>query len=82
MPSAVFILVVTLQTKFSLSSKFEISWEYAKDLYTWFIDIEKAFDLVPRENLWRVLWEYSVDSCLLLAVMPLYSCSKVCVCVR
>jgi len=34
---------------------------------------------VPREKLWRVLREYSVDSRLFLAVKSTYPCSKICV---
>jgi len=35
---------------------------------TCFVDLEKVYDRVPREKLWRVLWEHGVDGCLLLAV--------------
>jgi len=35
--------------------------------------------LNSRENLQRVLWEYGVDSRLLLALISLCSCSDVCV---
>jgi len=33
-----------------------------------FVDLGKAYDRVPREKLRKVLWEYGVDGCLLLAV--------------
>jgi len=54
----------------TLQQIFEKSWEYAKDLYTWFVDLVKyVYGWVPREKLWGVLWwEYGVDGCLLLAV--------------
>jgi len=79
-PSAVFILAIVLQTKISLSSKFfGKSWEYAKNFSTCFVDLEKAFDRVPREKFWGVLREYGIDGRLLLAVKSLYSCSEVCV---
>jgi len=54
-PSAVFIRPITLQTKLSLSRKFEKDWEYAKNVYTCFVDLEKAYDRVSCEILWGVL---------------------------
>ena len=38
-------------------------------------------DRVPRDQLWRVLQEYGIDGHLLAAIISLYHCSKVCVCV-
>jgi len=64
---------------FPLQQIFEKSWEYAKDVYACFVDLEKAYDRVPREKLLEVLREYGVDSRLLLCVKSLYSCSEVCV---
>jgi len=74
------ILAVALQTEFSLSAKFSINlgW-YAKDVYTCFVDLEKAYDRVPQERFRGVLQEYGVDGCMLLAIKSLYSCSEVCV---
>jgi len=45
-PSAVFILAIALQNKISLQQIFEKSWEYAKNLYTCFDDLERAYDRV------------------------------------
>ena len=36
---------------FTLQQIFEKSWEYAKDVYTCFVDLEKAYDRVTREKL-------------------------------
>jgi len=33
----------------TLQQIFEKFWEYAKDVYTCFVDPEKAYDQVPRE---------------------------------
>jgi len=66
----------------TLQQIFEKSWEYAKNFYTCFVDLEKAYDRVPHEKLWGVLREYSAGNRLLLVVKSLYSCSEVCVRVR
>ena len=57
---------------FTLQQIFGKSWEYAKDVYTCFGNLEKAYDQVPREK--RVLWEYGVRGRLFLAVKSLYFC--------
>ncbi|KAK3510452.1 hypothetical protein QTP70_006835 [Hemibagrus guttatus] len=41
-----------------------------------FVDLEKAFDCVPRGILWDVLWEYGVRGPLLRAVRSLYNWSR------
>ncbi|KAK3529745.1 hypothetical protein QTP86_003010 [Hemibagrus guttatus] len=41
-----------------------------------FVDLEKAFDHVPRGILWEVLWEYGVRGPLLSAVRSLYDQSR------
>jgi len=65
-PNAVSIAAVALQTKFALSSKISgILGSMPK--ITCFVDLEKAYNRVPREKLWGMLWEYGVDGCLLLA---------------
>jgi len=46
---------------FTLQQIFEKSREYAKEVYTCFVDFKKAYDLVPCEKLWGVLQVYSVD---------------------
>ena len=64
---------------FTLKQIFEKSWEYAKDLFACFVDLEKAFDRIPREKLWRVLQEYGVDGQLLQAIKSFYCQPEVCV---
>ncbi len=46
-----------------------------------FVDLEMAFDCVPRVVLWGVLWEYGVRSQLLRAVQSLYDRSRSLVCI-
>ncbi|KAK3525927.1 hypothetical protein QTP70_010995 [Hemibagrus guttatus] len=46
-----------------------------------FVDLEKAFDHVPRGILWEVLWEYGVRGPLLRAVRSLYNRSRSLVCI-
>ncbi|KAK5873269.1 hypothetical protein PBY51_018325 [Eleginops maclovinus] len=44
-----------------------------------FVDLEKAYDRVPREILWEVLREYGVRGSLLRGIQSLYSQSESCV---
>ncbi|KAK3509992.1 hypothetical protein QTP70_024336, partial [Hemibagrus guttatus] len=52
------------------------SWEFAQPVHICFVDLEKAFDRVPRGILWEVLWEYGVRGPLLRAVRSLYNWSR------
>jgi len=45
----------TADKNFTLQKIFKKSWEYAKNVYTCFVDLEEAYDRVPRENLSGVL---------------------------
>jgi len=47
---------------FTLQQIFEKSWEYAKDVYTCFVDFEKAYNRVTREKLSGVFRENGVES--------------------
>ena len=68
------------RSNFHSKQIFEKFWEYVKDIYACFVDLEKAYDRVPCEK--GVLREYVVDGRLLLAVKSLYSCSEDCVVLR
>uniref|UniRef100_A0A8C6M1L2 Reverse transcriptase domain-containing protein n=1 Tax=Nothobranchius furzeri TaxID=105023 RepID=A0A8C6M1L2_NOTFU len=50
----------------------EGAWEFAQPVYMCFVDLEKAFDRVPRGALWVVLREYGVPGPLIWAVRSLY----------
>ena len=50
---------------FTLRQIFEKSCEYAKEVFACFVDLEKAYDRILRDKLWRELQEYDSDGHLL-----------------
>ena len=64
---------------FTLKQIFEKSWEYGKDFFACFVDLEKAYDRIPRDKPWKVLQEYGVDGQLLRAIKSFYCRPEVCV---
>jgi hypothetical protein len=38
-----------------------------------FIDLERAYDSVPRNRMWRTLQEYNIDNCLIEVIKELYA---------
>ncbi|KAK3536886.1 hypothetical protein QTP86_027004 [Hemibagrus guttatus] len=66
----------TLDQLYTLHRVLEGSWEFAQPVHMCFVDLEKAFDRVPRGILWEVLWEYGVCGPLLRAVRSLYNWSR------
>ena len=64
---------------YNLTGILEKAWEYAYPVYMCFVDLEKAYDRVPREVLWEVLREYGVRGTLLRSIQSLYSQSESCV---
>ena len=64
---------------FILKHIFEKSWEYGKDLFACFVDLEKTSDLVPRDQLLVDLLEYGVDGQVLHAIKSFYCRPKVCI---
>uniref|UniRef100_A0A8C9TQF7 Reverse transcriptase domain-containing protein n=1 Tax=Scleropages formosus TaxID=113540 RepID=A0A8C9TQF7_SCLFO len=69
----------TVDQLFTLSQIIEGAWEFANPVYMCFVDLEKAYDRVPREILWEVLREYGVPGPLLRAIRALYIQSESCV---
>ena len=63
----------TMDLVFTLKILMEKSWEFNIDQYMAFLDLEKAFDRVPRNKMWRVLRRYGIPKKLLKAIKALYS---------
>ena len=61
------------------SKSFKKSWEYVNEINACFVDLEKAYDRIPRDKLWAVLLQYGVGGQLLTAIKSLYLHSEVCV---
>ncbi|KAI3363672.1 hypothetical protein L3Q82_001297 [Scortum barcoo] len=76
--NAVFVLVVEQWTSslYLSTGCLEGLWEFAQPVHMCFVDLEKAFDRVPRGILWGVLREYGVRGPLLRAVRSLYDRSR------
>ena len=66
----------TTDQLFTLRQVFEKASEFAKSFYTAFIDLEKAYDRVPRDLLWSVLKEYGIRGPFLAAIRSLYNDCK------
>ena len=64
---------------FTLKQIFEKSWKYGKDLFACFVDLEKAYDRVPRDKLFKVLRDIGVDGQSLRAIQSLYYLPEVCI---
>lgn len=54
----------------------EKSWEHNIDQYICFLDLEKAFDRVPRGKIWSVLQSSGIDPKLLEAIKSTYANQK------
>ena len=66
----------TLDQLYTLTRVLEGAWEFAQPVHMCFVDLEKAFDRVPRGVLWGVLRGYGVLGPLLRAVQSLYKRSE------
>ena len=43
-----------------------------KNIYFAFVDLEKAFDRVPRRILWRAMWKLRINEWIIQIVKPMY----------
>ena len=50
-----------------------------KNLYVAYMDLEKAYDRIDRDAMWRVLRMYGVNGSLLKGIQSLYEESEACV---
>ncbi|KAI3351231.1 hypothetical protein L3Q82_005615 [Scortum barcoo] len=66
----------TLDQLYTLHRVLEGLWEFAQPVHMCFVDLEKAFDRVPRGILWGAPCEYGVREPLLRAVRSLYDRSR------
>ena len=69
----------TVDQLFTLAGLLAGAWEFAHPVYMCFVDLEKAYDRVPRGILWGVLREYGVPGPLVRAIRSLYKQSESCV---
>ena len=60
---------------FTIKRIMDKHWEYAQPLYIAFLDLEKAFDRVPRDRLWETLKDYNIPYHLRRAVQSTYHTS-------
>lgn len=63
---------------FSLKMMIEKSWEWDREMYVAFVDLEKAFDSVPRVKLWETLEDryYQIEPKLIRVIRGLYTLSE------
>uniref|UniRef100_A0A674MBB2 Reverse transcriptase domain-containing protein n=1 Tax=Takifugu rubripes TaxID=31033 RepID=A0A674MBB2_TAKRU len=62
----------TVDQLYTLRRVFEGAWEFAQPVHMCFVDLEKAFDSVPRGVLCGVLRVYGVSGPLIWAIRSLY----------
>ena len=62
----------TMDQIFTLRQIFTKSWEYDKNLFACIVDLEKAYQRVPPDELCKVLRKYGVDDQLLRALKSFY----------
>ena len=63
----------TVDPIFSMRQLMEKNWEYGKDLVMTFIDLEKAYDSVPREKVWETLVKKRLGREMIEMVQAMYN---------
>ncbi len=69
----------TTNQLFILRTLIEQSKTKKKPLYCCFVDLKKAFDIVPREVLWHVLVSLKVEGCFLQCLQVMYAKDTICI---
>ena len=77
--SAAFVRIAAPRTRSSIWSKFSRDVRSMERSLCMFVDLEKAYDRVPRDKLWKVLGKYGVDDQFWRAVTSFYCRPEVCV---
>ena len=75
----VFVLAEAQWTRSLLCSKSLRSRGNMQKQSSCFVDLEKAYDRIPRDKLWAGLLQYGIDDQSLTAIKSLYMHSEVCV---
>ena len=46
---------------FALQQIFKKLWKYEEEVNACFVDLENAYDRIPRDKLWAALLQYGID---------------------
>ena len=66
----------TTEQTFILRNIVEQAIEWNSNLFLCFIDFEKAFDIVNRDTLWKIMRSYGIPSKLIRIIKAMYSQSE------
>jgi hypothetical protein len=69
----------TIDQLFILRTLIEQSKAKKKPLYCCFVDLKKAFNIMPREALWQVLAGLGVKGCFLRCLQAMYAKDTICI---
>lgn len=61
---------------FTIKQMIEKTLKHNREAFICFIDMEKAFDRVPRDKIWELLRKRGVSSELIKAIQSIYKCTK------
>jgi Reverse transcriptase (RNA-dependent DNA polymerase)/Endonuclease-reverse transcriptase len=66
----------TIDLIFTIRNMMEKKWEKREDLYMTFLDLEKAFDNLPREKVWECLRKKEVEEGTITRIQSMYKNCK------